>query len=128
VSTPSGQPRVIDVHCGWGASPAAPQWNDVVALRTALAARQQAADPVQELNVEVEALVLHPDLRAGQNPLDHAGEPEDRPEAQPQGGHPQARADHGHTLRRLPRAHRTPSLRSVGFAGRCADRELARRA
>ena len=76
--------------------------------RTALAARQQAADPVQQLHVEVEALVLHPDLRAGEHPLDHAGEPEDRPEAQPQGRHPQARADHGHTLRRSAIAPASP--------------------
>lgn len=30
---------IIDIHCGWGPTPAAPQWNDPAAVRTALGAR-----------------------------------------------------------------------------------------
>ena len=31
--------RIIDVHCGWGATPAAPQWNDVAKISDALHSR-----------------------------------------------------------------------------------------
>ncbi len=30
---------IFDVHCGWGATPSAPQWNDVSAIQTAMQTR-----------------------------------------------------------------------------------------
>ncbi|MDX1931880.1 MAG: amidohydrolase family protein [Capsulimonadales bacterium] len=38
-SEPSRKHRIIDVHCGWGATSAAPEWRDINAIKKAMAAR-----------------------------------------------------------------------------------------
>jgi predicted TIM-barrel fold metal-dependent hydrolase len=74
--TPTGsfETEIVDVHCGWGATWAAPGWGDAEQVRTALRARgirtaflaselARRFDPARGNEQVAEATALGPDLR-----------------------------------------------------------------